>query len=76
MKTRIANAIDREGWLKMRSDLWPNSIDKHFSEIDEYLAGKSRSVSEVIVCELGTTQKAAQITRSHLLKAGMCNWIQ
>lgn len=52
MIVRVATTRDRESWSGMRTSLWPKTDDCHRLEIEEYFAGASIDIVEVLVCEV------------------------
>lgn len=50
---RIRNAIsaDKTAWLKMRTELWPDSVEEHSRAINSYFERIPTFIDQVIVCE-------------------------
>ena len=50
---RIRNAIpaDKTAWLRMRTELWPDSVKEHSIAINSYFEGTPTFIDQVIVCE-------------------------
>jgi len=51
MIIREAQKKDIHDWATMRSTLWPNSIETNIGEIEEYFAGESIDIEQVLVLE-------------------------
>ncbi|MDJ0956908.1 MAG: GNAT family N-acetyltransferase [Arenicellales bacterium] len=51
MKIRPAQTSDKQDWANMRYRLWPDSIDVHLDEIEEYFNGESIDIVQAYVVE-------------------------
>lgn len=51
MRVRPVGPADREAWLQIRSDFWPDHSPTHLEEIDRFFAGTSNEPSAVLVAE-------------------------
>ena len=51
MKIRTAQINDREEWARLRNLLWPDTIQNHLTEIDDFFTGLNVHISEVFVIE-------------------------
>ena len=49
LTVRPATPADRDAWLRMRCDLWPDGAEDHGQEIDRYFAGTLREPMAVLV---------------------------
>lgn len=54
MKIRPVGPGDREEWLRLRSDFWPDHVDTHAGEIDGFFAGTLEEPTAVLVVEKGS----------------------
>lgn len=52
MNIRQVEKSDRNAWSKMRTELWPDTDDKHLSEIEDYFKGRSIDIVQVYVAEI------------------------
>lgn len=55
MRVRAVELADRDQWLRMRSDLWPESPEDHPREIDMFFCGELAEPAAVLVAERGDT---------------------
>lgn len=53
MNIRRASKNDRPHWARMRNTLWPDSIDVHTVEIENYFSNKSNDVQECFLIDEG-----------------------
>jgi len=51
MKIREAKREDIQDWARMRVALWPDSLDNHINEINEYFSGSSIDIVQSFVLE-------------------------
>ncbi len=51
MNIRFANSNDREELAKLRSKLWPDSINESQSVLEDYFTGKPSHIDQIIVAE-------------------------
>ena len=51
MKIRPVNPTDRDEWLRMRSDFWPDHAHTHAGEIDRFFEGTVAEPAAVLVAE-------------------------
>jgi len=42
MTITLATRDDRDAWIDMREQLWPDSLDAHVHDVDRYLSGEAR----------------------------------
>ena len=56
MNIREAIEEDAAQWSEMRTALWPETNDGHFSEIKEYFSGASIDIVQVYIAEIGSEQ--------------------
>ncbi len=54
MKIRNSNPADKTAWLRMRTELWPDSVEEHSTAINSYFEGTPTFIDHVIVCENDT----------------------
>jgi aminoglycoside 6'-N-acetyltransferase I len=54
MIIREVTQNDIPAWSDMRTDLWPETKDKHMSEINEYLSGSSIDIVQAYVGEVSS----------------------
>jgi aminoglycoside 6'-N-acetyltransferase I len=54
MIIREVTQSDIPAWSDMRTDLWPETTDKHMSEINEYLSGSSNDIVQAYVGEVSS----------------------
>ena len=52
MIIREASKNDASAWSEMRTELWPETGDKHVSEINEYFSGASIDIVQAYVGEV------------------------
>ena len=52
MNIRKATPNDAEQWSQMRTDLWPDTPDHHYREIQAYFAGTSIDIEALIILEV------------------------
>ncbi len=50
MRVRDAKPADQTAWLRLRTELWPDSADVHAGEISSYFGGTASFIDQVIVC--------------------------
>lgn len=51
MKVRPVDPKDRDEWLRLRSDFWPDHAYTHAGEIDQFFAGTLAEPTAVLVVE-------------------------
>lgn len=51
MRIRYAKSADQTAWLRMRSELWPDSVAEHPGDIRSFFEGTPVFIDQVIVCE-------------------------
>lgn len=49
IEVRVLTPDDRDAWLRMRGELWPDEDEAHEREVAAYLAGERRVADEVLV---------------------------
>ena len=54
MIIREVSEKDIEQWSEMRTALWPETNDGHFTETKEYLSGLSIDIVQAYVAEVGS----------------------
>jgi aminoglycoside 6'-N-acetyltransferase I len=53
VKIRAIEPADREQWIRMRTDLWPDSPEDHPREIDQFYRGELAEPTAVLVVDAG-----------------------
>jgi aminoglycoside 6'-N-acetyltransferase I len=49
MKIELATSHDRDAWLDLRGQLWPDSRDTHARDVDRFFSGQSREPLAVLL---------------------------
>lgn len=50
MRIREATATDRNEWLRMRTELWPDAVGEHQETVNSYFTGNANFVDHVLFC--------------------------
>ena len=50
MRVRDAKPADQTAWLRLRTELWPDSADVHAGELSSHFGGTASFIDQVIVC--------------------------
>lgn len=53
MKVRAVEPGDRDEWLRLRGDFWPDHEEDHAGEIDRFLLGELEEPAGVLVAAAG-----------------------
>ena len=51
MRIRYAKSDDKPALVRMRTELWPHSLDENASAIDAYFDKKPCFIDQIVVCE-------------------------
>jgi aminoglycoside 6'-N-acetyltransferase I len=49
MRIESATPADRNVWIAIREELWPDSRDTHAAEVDRYFSGRAREPLAVLI---------------------------
>ena len=56
MRVRKATTTDENEWLRMRTELWPDSVGEHQETTTSYFKGNAKFVDHVLFCENDANQ--------------------
>ena len=56
MRVRGATTADKNEWLRMRTQLWPDSVGEHQETTTSYFKGNAKFVDHVLFCENDANQ--------------------